>query len=112
MSRRPRSGRHLRAGRLRVEVDGTGAPSRFRWRGQWHRVHRVHAHWVEAGSWWSDNAPRAGESRTRESLGSSAGWASVRRDIWRVEAIARSGYPGAYDLASGADGWQLLQVMD
>jgi hypothetical protein len=64
-------------------------------------------HWVEAGSWWSDRAPHA-----RASLGSSAGWASVRRDIWRVEAIARAGHPGTYDLASHVDGWQLLQVMD
>jgi Family of unknown function (DUF6504) len=102
VSRRPRSGRFLR-----VKVDSTGAPVGFRWRGRWHVVRAVHAHWVEAGSWWADGVPRPGQS-----LGSSAGWASARRRIWRVEATSRTGYVGAYDLASGADGWHLLQVMD
>ncbi|MFM8895235.1 MAG: DUF6504 family protein [Actinomycetales bacterium] len=93
--------------RLQVDVDGTGVPSRFRWRGRWYRVEQVHAYWVEAGPWWSDRAPSA-----RVSLGSSAGWVSERRSIWRVEALAHTGYRGVYDLASGADGWQLMQVMD
>jgi len=92
---------------LQVEVDGRGAPSRFRWRGQWYRVQQVHAYWVEAGPWWSERVPSA-----RAALGSSAGWASMRRSVWRVEATAHAGHRGAYDLASGADGWHLLQVMD
>gem|GEM_PF-4861412 len=37
---------------------------------------------------------------------------SERRSIWRVEALAHTGYRGVYDLASEADGWQLMQVMD
>ena len=102
MSRRTRSGWPLR-----VEVDGTGEPVCFRWRGRRYQVRAVHAHWVEAGAWWSERSLRPSQS-----LGSSAGWMSARRDIWRVEASASTGQVGAYDLQLSADEWRLLQVMD
>lgn len=38
---------------VEVRTTASGAPWRMRWRGRWHVVHTVVAHWVEMPPWWS-----------------------------------------------------------
>lgn len=81
-------------------VCAAGGPARFRWRRRWYEVRAVLAHWVEATAWWQG------------SDAGSAGSSSQAREVWRVEAVSRTGTSGVYDLALAADSWRLLRVTD
>ena len=84
--------------RYQAEVIGVEGrpPAGFRWRRRRYRVREVLAHWVEATAWWQGS--NAGSSRTQE--------------VWRVEAVSRTGDVGVYDLVVNAEVWRLLRVID
>ena len=97
MSRRFRS---PTAQAVRVTVHESGAPSGFRWKGRRYEVQEVLACWVEATLWWRELGSAGSNGR------------AAHRDVWRVEAVSRTGTSGVYDLAVVADAWQLLRISD
>jgi hypothetical protein len=100
---RPPVSRRLRsptAQAVRVTVHESGAPSGFRWNGRHYEVQAVLASWVEATSWWRELGSAGSNGR------------AAHRDVWRVEAVSRTGTSGVYDLAVVADAWRLLRISD
>lgn len=87
--------RCYRAG-VQVELAGSD-PVGFSWARRRYRVRSVLAHWVEATAWWQ---------------GSNAGSKGQACEVWRVEAVSRTGSCGVYDLACVVDDWRLLRVID
>ena len=95
---------------VRVVVNKTEVPVSFRWRGRWYEVRAVLACWVEATPWWQALS-ESGSSRFRSSKAGSNGQAA-QREVWRVEAVSRTGAFGVYDLAVVSNEWRLLRVID
>ena len=90
-----------------VVVDAHGAPEVIRWRGRRYEVRDVIAYWVEAMPWWRGDIPAAG--------------AGGQREVWRVDAVGRTGNPGVYELrrdplvgesGSGFGTWHVVRVLD
>ena len=90
--------RRYRFGPPVVVTEGrAGEPARFHWRGRRYEVSAVLAHWVEALPWWVDRA---------------SGQAPAQRQVWRVEAVPRTGTTGVYDLYRASRTWGLERVID
>lgn len=89
--------RRYRSEPIQVWEGVEGEPAVFRWRGRRYAVRAVVAHWVEAVPWW-------------------VGQGSGQRQVWRVEAAARTGTTGVYDLyaisCSHRRQWGLERVID
>jgi len=89
-------------GSVEVTEADDGAPAVFRWRGRRYTVRAIVAAWVEAVPWW------LGDTRSDG--------ASGQRNVWRVEAAARTGTTGVYDLYRVPRGrrwhWGLERVID
>ena len=93
--------RRYRSESIEMVTGEDGEPAGFRWRGRRYAVRVIVATWVEALPWW------AGETQ--------ADGASGQRHVWRVEAAARTGTTGVYDLyrvTQGRQHWGLARVID
>ena len=113
--------RRYRSEPIEVGVAPDGSPAHFRWRGRRYSVRTVVATWVEAVRWVEMlrvemlrvEMLRVGMLRG-EMLRVEG--ASGQRHVWRVEAAARTGAVGVYDLSCtphGADErWGLDRVFD
>jgi hypothetical protein len=103
--------RRYRSEPIEVVTDTDGEPAQFRWRGRRYVVGAIVTSWVEALPWW------AGDSRSADiPVGDTrAEGASGQRHVWRVEAAARTGTTGVYDLyrvTQGRQHWGLARVID
>lgn len=83
-----------------IRVEAGGEPTAFRWKRRRYRVRAVHAHWVEATTWWPGS--NAGSSGSK----------GQAVQVWRVEAESHPGVAGVYDLVQSAAGWRLRRVID
>jgi hypothetical protein len=94
--------RRYRSESIEVVTDEGGEPAVFRWRGRRYAVRAIVAAWVEAVPWWLGDTRPDG--------------ASGQRHVWRVEAAARTGTTGVYDLYRVPRGrrwhWGLERVID
>jgi hypothetical protein len=94
--------RRYRSERIEVLEGVDGEPVVFRWRGRRYAVRAILASWVEALPWWVEQA------RVDQGCG--------QRHVWRVEAAARTGTTGVYDLyrisLSQRRRWGLERVID
>jgi hypothetical protein len=103
--------RRYRSEPIEVGKAPDGSPAHFRWRGRRYSVRVVVATWIEAVCW----AETFRVEMLRVEMLRVEG-ASGQRHVWRVEAAARTGAVGVYDLSCTPHGanerWGLDRVFD